>query len=90
MTEQIEGRLVPDGRDIDGRTAQLERVHLFSAAGSLRTLSAMAGAPVAVLVPLLFIDDIGKVDAYRFATYGGLSLWFISLIPALMLRSIDS
>ncbi|MBI4219050.1 MAG: MFS transporter, partial [Chloroflexi bacterium] len=63
-----------------------ERVHLFSVASSLRTLSAMGGALIAGLVPALFIDDIGRVNAYRYATYGGLALWFLSLIPALMLR----
>ena len=67
-----------------------ERVHLFSVAGSFRTLSAMTGALIAGLVPLLFIDDIGKVAAYRYASYAGLSLWFISLIPALMLRSMEA
>ncbi|MCH8206090.1 MAG: MFS transporter [Chloroflexi bacterium] len=67
-----------------------ERVHLFSVAGSFRTFSAMAGALFAGLVPALFIDDIGKVDAYRYATYAGLALWFLSLIPALMLRSVEA
>ena len=64
-----------------------ERVHLFSLASSVRTFSAMSGALMAGLVPLMFIDSIGKVDAYRYATYAGLALWFLSLIPALMLRS---
>ena len=67
-----------------------ERIHLFSVAGSFRTLSAMSGALIAGLVPLLFIDDIGKVAAYRYASYAGLSLWFISLVPALMLRSLEA
>ena len=67
-----------------------ERVHLFSVSGSFRTFSAMAGALAAGLIPALFIDDVGKVTAYRFATYAGLSLWFLSLIPALMLRSVDA
>jgi MFS family permease len=65
-----------------------ERVHLFSVAGSLRTLSAMAGALIAGLVPALFIDDVGRVNAYRFASYAGLALWFLSLVPALMLREV--
>lgn len=65
---------------------QRERVHLFSVASSFRTLSAMAGALIAGLVPALFIDDIGRVNAYRYATFAGLALWFLSLIPALMLR----
>jgi MFS family permease len=64
-----------------------ERVHLFSIASSLRTLSAMAGMLLAGMVPLMFIDSIGKIDAYRYATYAGLGLWFLSLVPALMLRS---
>ena len=67
-----------------------ERVHLFSVAGSFRTLSAMIGALIAGLAPVLFFDSIGKVDAYRYATFAGLALWFISLIPALMLRSYDA
>ncbi len=67
-----------------------ERVHLFSVAGSFRTLSAMVGALVAGLLPALFFDEVGKVVAYRYATYAGLSLWFVSLIPALMLRSREA
>ena len=67
-----------------------ERVHLFAVSGSLRTFSAMSGALIAGLIPVLFIDSIGKVDAYRYATYAGLGLWFLSLIPALMLRSHEA
>jgi MFS family permease len=67
-----------------------ERVHLFSVAGSFRTTSAMIGALVAGLAPSLFFDSIGKVDAYRYATFAGLTLWFLSLIPALMLRSLEA
>ncbi len=67
-----------------------ERVHLFSLASSVRTFSAMSGALMAGMVPLMFIDSIGKVDAYRYATYAGLALWFLSLIPALMLRSVEA
>ena len=67
-----------------------ERVHLFAVSGSLRTFSAMTGALIAGLVPAFFIDDFGRVDAYRYATYAGLSLWFLSLIPALMLRSHEA
>ena len=41
----------------------------------------MSGALLAGLVPAMFIDNIGAVDAYRYATYAGLSLWFLSLVP---------
>lgn len=67
-----------------------ERVHLFAVAGSFRTMSAMAGALIAGTIPALFADDIGIVAAYRYAVYGGLALWALSLIPALMLRSQES
>ena len=67
-----------------------ERVHLFAIAGSFRTMSAMGGALIAGMVPALFIDEIGKIDAYRYASYAGLSLWFLSLIPAVMLRSVEA
>ena len=67
-----------------------ERIHLFSVAGSFRTFSSMTGALLAGLVPAMFIDNIGAVDAYRYATYAGLSLWFLSLAPALMLRSVEA
>jgi MFS family permease len=67
-----------------------ERVHLFAVAGSLRTFSAMIGALIAGLVPVLFIDTLGTVGAYRYATYAGLALWFLSLIPAVMLRTYEA
>ncbi len=67
-----------------------ERVHLFAVAGSFRTMSAMSGALIAGTIPALFADDIGIVAAYRYAVYGGLALWALSLIPALMLRSYES
>jgi MFS family permease len=67
-----------------------ERVHLFAVAGSFRTLSAMAGALIAGMVPALFADELGLVTAYRYAVYGGLVLWALSLIPAVMLRSNEA
>jgi MFS family permease len=67
-----------------------ERVHLFAVAGSFRTMSAMAGALIAGMVPALFADQLGLVTAYRYAVYGGLVLWALSLIPAVMLRSNEA
>lgn len=63
-----------------------ERIHLFSIADGLRTASAMAGSLLAGFLPLAIADSVGKVNAYRWATFVGLGLWFLSLIPALMLR----
>ena len=67
-----------------------ERIHLFAVAGSYRTFTAMMGALIAGTVPALFADELGLVTAYRYAVYGGLALWFLSLIPALMLRSNEA
>lgn len=63
-----------------------ERIHLFSIASSLRTASAMVGSLLAGFLPLLLAARVGKLTAYRWATFVGLGLWFLSLIPALMLR----
>lgn len=63
-----------------------ERVHLFSISDSFRTGSAMIGSLIAGFLPLLFAERVGKVTAYRWATFIGLGLWFFSLVPALMLR----
>lgn len=67
-----------------------ERVHLFSLATSLRTGSAMLGSLIAGLLPLAFAASVGKVTAYRYATFIGLGLWFLSLIPAFMLRQNET
>ncbi len=65
-----------------------ERVHLFSVSDGLRTLSAMAGSLMAGFLPLWLAGQlqIEKVTAYRYAVFIGIALWFLSLIPALMLK----
>ncbi|MBI1730067.1 MFS transporter [Candidatus Acetothermia bacterium] len=65
-----------------------ERVHLFSVSDGLRTLSAMLGSLAAGFLPLWIAIqfDIDKVVAYRYATFIGIAWWFLSLIPALLLR----
>ncbi len=65
-----------------------ERVHLFSVSDGLRTLSAMAGSLIAGFLPLWLAAELSieKVTAYRYAVFIGISWWFLSLIPALMLR----
>lgn len=67
-----------------------ERVHLFSISSSFRTGSAMIGSLIAGFLPLVFAERVGKVTAYRWATFIGLGLWALSLIPALMLRPTTS
>lgn len=63
-----------------------ERVHLFSISSSFRTGSAMIGSLIAGFLPLAFAERVGKVTAYRWATFIGLAIWALSLIPAVMLE----
>jgi len=69
-------------------SARSERVHLFSVSDGLRTLSAMAGSLIAGFAPLWAVAhfQIDKVAAYRYATLIGIGWWFLSLIPALLLK----
>ena len=64
-----------------------ERIHLFSVGSGFRMLAAMFGALVAGFLPrMLMGDGMEMVEAYRFAVYVGIGWWFISLIPAVLLR----
>ncbi len=67
-------------------SAPRERVHLFSVGSALSTGSAMGGSLLAGLIPLWMAPALGKVAAYRWAASIGIILWFLSLIPAWMLR----
>jgi MFS family permease len=66
-----------------------ERVHLFSVATGLRTLSAMVGSLLGGFVPLLAASLADKVTLYRASIFIGIFIWALSLIPALMLRGKD-
>jgi MFS family permease len=66
-----------------------ERVHLFSVADGLRTLSAMVGSLLGGFVPLLAAGLADKVTLYRSSIFIGIAIWALSLIPALMLRGHD-
>jgi MFS family permease len=63
-----------------------ERVHLFSVGRSLSTSVGVAGSLIAASHPALVAWVGDNLVAYRLATLGGIGLWFLSLIPALMLR----
>ncbi len=67
-----------------------ERVHLFSVSGGTRTAAMIIGAALAGLVPLLVAaaDAATRVEVYRNVSYFGIAGWFLSLIPAVMLRQI--
>ncbi len=69
-----------------------ERVHLFSVGSGMRTLAAMAGALIAGFGPGWIAEsfDLTKVSAFRWATMVGIGWWFLSLIPAVMLRPYTS
>ncbi|MFQ5944829.1 MAG: MFS transporter [Anaerolineae bacterium] len=63
-----------------------ERVHLFSVSASARTAAAMVGSLLAGALPALALTLADTIAAYRAASFIGIVLWFLSLIPALLLR----
>ncbi|PXY70903.1 MAG: hypothetical protein CXX83_01695 [Methanobacteriota archaeon] len=64
-----------------------ERIHLFSVGTGFRTLAAMFGALIAGYLPLMLVGDgMSTIDAYRLAVHVGIGGWFLSLIPAILLR----
>ncbi|HHZ74149.1 MAG TPA: MFS transporter [Candidatus Poseidoniales archaeon] len=64
-----------------------ERIHLFSVGTGFRTLAAMFGALIAGFLPLMLVDDgMSTIEAYRLAVHVGIAGWFISLVPAVLLR----
>jgi len=67
---------------------QKERIHLFSVSEGLRTFSAMIGSLIAGFVPLWAAGAFGveTVVAYRWAAFIGIGWWFLSLIPAILLK----
>lgn len=67
-----------------------ERVHLFSVSGGTRTAAMIIGSALAGLVPLLIAaaDNAARVEVYRAVSYLGIAGWFLSLVPAIMLRQI--
>lgn len=67
-------------------STQRERVHLFSVGGSLSTTVGIVGSLIAASFPAFVAWFGGQLPAYRAATLFGIALWFLSLIPALMLR----
>lgn len=67
-----------------------ERVHLFSVGGSLSTAVGIVGSLIAASFPAFVLWFGGQLPAYRAATLIGIALWFLSLIPALMLREEKS
>src|SRR6266542_112007 len=71
-------------------SAQRERVHLFSVGHSLSTAVGMVGSLIAASHPALVAWFADQLTAYRVASIAGIALWFLSLIPALMLRERDS
>ncbi len=66
----------------------LERVHLFSVASGVRTIAAMIGAFAIVGFPILNATLDETIFYYRVAVSIGIIGWFLSLIPALLLKEI--
>ncbi len=67
----------------------LERVHLFSVATSIRTIAAMLGAFTVAALPVVNVPLDQKIFYFRAAVAVGVIGWFLSLVPALLLREIS-
>ncbi len=66
----------------------LERVHLFSVAGGVRTIAAMLGAIAIASLPIVNAPFAQKILFYRLVVAVGIIGWFLSLIPALLLKEV--
>ncbi len=66
----------------------LERVHLFSVASGVRTLAATGGALAVAVFPIVNATLPEKIFYYRVAVSIGIIGWFLSLIPALLLKEL--
>ncbi len=66
----------------------LERVHLFSVALGVRIFAAMLGALTVASLPVVNVVVEQKIVLYRLAVAVGIVGWFLSLIPALLLKEI--
>ncbi len=66
----------------------LERVHLFSVAGGVRTIAAMLGAIAIATLPVVNAALPEKIFYFRLAVGVGIIGWFLSLIPALLLKEV--
>jgi MFS family permease len=64
-----------------------ERTYLFSVTAGISTLAMMVGSIIAGFVPGMLEGD--KLMTYRVAASFGIILWFLSLIPAVMLKGED-
>lgn len=69
-------------------SAERERVHLFSVGTSLRIVAAATGAFLAGPGLALLGAADHQVALYRTATLIGIAWWFLSLVPALLLKEL--
>ncbi|MBI3973421.1 MAG: MFS transporter [Chloroflexi bacterium] len=63
-----------------------ERVHLFSVGSAMSTAVVMVGSLIAAAHPTFLAWFADQLVAYRAASVIGIVVWFLSLIPALLLR----
>lgn len=61
-----------------------ERVHLFSISSGVRTLAVMGGQLLVATLPIT--ADSNVIHIYRWATVVGIAGWFLSLLPAVLLK----
>ena len=67
-------------------STQQERVHLFSVGSAMSTAVMMVGSLIAAAHPTFLAWFADQLVAYRVASLIGIVVWFLSLIPALLLQ----
>jgi MFS family permease len=64
-----------------------ERVHLFSVSSGTRTLAVMIGSLITLTFPFMLTLGYDIITVYRVSSFIGITLWFLSLVPAILLRA---
>lgn len=65
-----------------------ERVHLFSVALGVRTIASVLGAASIAALPIVNVALGEKIFYYRLIVGVGIIGWFLSLMPALLLKAV--
>ncbi|MBI1801559.1 MAG: MFS transporter, partial [Chloroflexi bacterium] len=64
-----------------------ERVHLFSVSSGTRTAAVLIGSLIVVTFPFWLSQGWDILTVYRTASYIGIAGWFLSLVPAILLKA---
>ncbi len=64
-----------------------ERVHLFSVSSGTRTAAVMVGSLIVITFPFWLSQGWDLIAVYRLSSFIGITFWFLSLVPAILLKA---